>query len=160
MADSEMIQSLGCNISSTINNSMTYVDFDALYSIWGYYADGFFDRRYLDGDAVRTGFSTVAYMGRLMYNPLDRSYNSLFFPAAGMRTNIPSYYSSSAVIGGLSSPGITGHYFSTTRVSRQSTINFTAPNLLALDSTNAYRGGDLWGGATTIRCVVDEGQDE
>jgi hypothetical protein len=59
---------------------------------WGYYADGFFDRRVIgyapgstsiDKLAVSTSNSHVAYIGSLFYNKV--TCGSLFFPAAGER---------------------------------------------------------------------------
>jgi hypothetical protein len=62
-------------------------------SIWGYYADGFFDRRKLENASSSVVNSTVlpstkdiAHIGRLFFNPLSGSKRysaSLFFPAAG-----------------------------------------------------------------------------
>ena len=62
-------------------------------SVWGYYADGYFDRRQvvnaLGGTnpgttcAVATNSVNVAYKGRLFFNPV--SHASLFFPSAGYR---------------------------------------------------------------------------
>lgn len=64
--------------------------------IWGYYADGFFDRRELNpassqgtgskaNIAVSWTNGSVAYAGNLFYNPVTNA--SLFFPAAGYRNN-------------------------------------------------------------------------
>jgi hypothetical protein len=63
-------------------------------SVWGFYADGFFDRRRLTNGTLAAATNTVvaaggkdiAYIGRLFFNPIENSdrYNaSLFFPAAG-----------------------------------------------------------------------------
>lgn len=63
----------------------------ASYSIWGYYADGFFDRRLLETSASNQtyskagGGSEIAYLGRLAFNP--HNHASLFFPAVGTRNN-------------------------------------------------------------------------
>ncbi|MCC8062705.1 MAG: hypothetical protein LIO68_05630 [Rikenellaceae bacterium] len=95
--DSELRQSLWNNpqAGSSSDNSL-----------WGYYADGFFDRRAIGEQkqnlpfisspksAVSTDNSDVAYIGRLFYNPLSASghYNaSLFFPAAGSRSDSNGY---------------------------------------------------------------------
>ena len=82
--DFEMRQSLylnprkGYNTASETSNSM-----------WGYYADGFFDRRRIvDNNNVAHGTRDIAYIGELFYNPIqgsDRYNASLFFPAAGWR---------------------------------------------------------------------------
>jgi hypothetical protein len=56
-------------------------------SVWGYYADGFFDRHAItDNTTVSSGDRNIAYIGRLFFNPVATSdhYNaSLFFPASG-----------------------------------------------------------------------------
>jgi hypothetical protein len=73
---------------------------DPTNSIWGYYADGFFDRRKIDGQpaagggvydaAVAIQSPRVAYVGRLMFNDIQSSARygaSTFFPASGYRSN-------------------------------------------------------------------------
>ena len=91
ISNSELRQSLllkpktGYNYASEITNSL-----------WGYYADGFFDRRQLVNGSgsqavsttVSSGSRDIAHIGRLFFNPVASSdhYNaSLFFPAAGLR---------------------------------------------------------------------------
>ena len=84
--NSELRQSLfhkpftGHNQSSEISNS-----------VWGYYADGFFDRHPItNATTVASGMKDVAYIGQLFYNPNTDSdhYNaSVFFPNAGYRYN-------------------------------------------------------------------------
>jgi hypothetical protein len=73
-------------------------------SVWGYYADGYFDRRELATQrasadntvpygavATSTGSAdadnnwNVAYIGRLFYNDTDERHASIFFPGAGQR---------------------------------------------------------------------------
>jgi hypothetical protein len=59
-------------------------------SIYGYYADGFYDRRKVDrtnesNGIVAKGTHEVAYGGRLFFNP--NTMASLFFPVAGDRSN-------------------------------------------------------------------------
>jgi len=65
-------------------------------SEWGYYADGFFDRRRITGQTGAAGISTVAsgtkdvaYMGRLFFSPhtAHLKNQSVFFPAAGIKRN-------------------------------------------------------------------------
>jgi len=88
---SEMRQSLW-------SNPPTGIAYNSDNSTWGYYADGYFDRRVLEDSrysngligavstpksAVNTGTADVAYIGRLFYNPVTRA--SLFFPAGGHR---------------------------------------------------------------------------
>ena len=85
ISNSELRQSLflkpqtGFNYSSNLDNS-----------VWGYYADGFFDRRLISSNhtAVASGTANVAYIGRLFYNSIpgsDHFCASLFFPCTGNR---------------------------------------------------------------------------
>jgi len=72
-------------------------------SVWGYYADGFFDRRPITNTSVASGTKEVAYIGRLFFNPNTGSdhYNaSVFFPAAGQRYT-----------GALTDAGVYGYYW-------------------------------------------------
>ena len=90
---SEMRQSLGQNPKTGI-----YLMASETHSSWGYYADGFFDRRKIGPDpdlpagglndmvAVSTSNNDVAYIGRLFYNNAPDSHASLFFPADNYRT--------------------------------------------------------------------------
>jgi len=59
-------------------------------SAWGYYADGFFDRRKIENSSITSLSSVVsalndsiAYVGNLFYNSKNNA--SLFFPASGLR---------------------------------------------------------------------------
>lgn len=83
IADSEQRQSLWLNpqTSNSRNNDN---------SLWGYLADGFFDRHYIQisntsfaNTAVRPNSADVGYIGRLFYNPNNNA--SLFFPFSGYR---------------------------------------------------------------------------
>jgi hypothetical protein len=71
---------------------------DVSNSVWGYYADGFFDRLAIGTspngiDSTTVGFTSsnlaaqgntgVAYAGKLIYNPATNA--SLFLPASGVR---------------------------------------------------------------------------
>jgi len=108
VAGSEMRQSLWLNPQ---DNGTSNLD----NSAWGYYADGYFDRRQIvtsvDGhgnSAVASPGTKAAYIGRLFFNPSAASGNynaSLFFPAAGSR-----YYSD----GTLHFVGDGGGYLSST----------------------------------------------
>ncbi len=107
-ANSEMGQSLFVDPATGCNDN-------SANSAWGYYADGFFDRRVIiwstgrssiygetgyPDSAVGYNLSRVAYRGRLFYNPINNA--SLFFPASGFRD----------VAGGwLSFPGGHGCYW-------------------------------------------------
>lgn len=65
-------------------------------SFWGYYADGYFDRRPIEKmqntdnleTSVSKGTRDVAYVGHLFFNPFfdsNRHNASIFFPASGFR---------------------------------------------------------------------------
>jgi hypothetical protein len=86
--------------------------YDKTNNIWGYYADGYFDRRPLINtawatlSAVNYNSNDVGYIGTLFYNPLTDSdhYNaSLFFPAGGWRDT--------GLSGNLNGAGRGGHYW-------------------------------------------------
>jgi len=122
---------------------------DVSNSVWGYYADGFFDRRQIKNgpgsnnsgtnSSVSTGNNQIAHIGRLYYNPYNNA--SLFFPAAGSR----SYNN-----GSLADAGKNGYYWSSTSSSPSGAwyqaLNGTIP--LANQSYIDYRS---WG--YSIRCV-------
>ncbi len=80
-------------------------------SIWGYYADGFFDRRAIGNpegitatpnSAVSATTGAVAYAGRLFFNPTTNA--SLFMPASSYR-----YFNSGQIFGA----GGYGYYWTT-----------------------------------------------
>lgn len=104
-AGSEILQSLWlAPPAALVSNALNF--------IWGYYADGFFDRRMLQttsggtysavGQTVAWGTNDVACSGGLMYNPVTNA--SLFFPASGIRSggNPPN--------GKLDLTGVSGSY--------------------------------------------------
>jgi hypothetical protein len=90
IANSEFRQSLYWKVLSEYNYASELGN-----SIWGYYADGFFDRRMIstspgmeknEKTTVADGGKDIAYIGRLYFNPIgasERFNASLFFPAAG-----------------------------------------------------------------------------
>ncbi|NDV59154.1 hypothetical protein [Bacteroides sp. 519] len=134
--------------------------------VFGYYADGFFDRRTLTNapgkdfaaaSAVAVDTENVAYIGTLFYNPNNE--HSLFFPAAG-------YISDRAISGensvypGLYNAGREGLYFTTSqaKVSRTSdgkeymhtwSLIFNRTQIGTTQITRERR-------AASIRCVRDE----
>jgi hypothetical protein len=90
-------------------------------SLWGFYADGFFDRlkvvsspngvdsaavSYNASDLAAISNTRVAYTGRLIYNPT--TYASLFLPAAGARNGTLNN------LGPLKSSGQRGMYWTST----------------------------------------------
>ena len=147
VANSEMRQSLfnkpgaGVNYASNVSNSL-----------WGYYADGYFDRRRIvdatsssPKAAVAFGNREVAYIGRIFFNPLENSdrYNaSLFFPAAGQRH--PD-------TGVLTLTGSYGYYWSASANS--------STNALSLRLADGAYGAGAWlapgASSMSIRCAKD-----
>jgi len=125
-------------------------------SVWGYYADGFFDRRQIvggpnnnAGSAVMdmTNNNNVAYIGRLFYNPLSSSSNhnaSVFFPASGER-------STGAGSGTLVNAGVFGKYLSSSTTGIGASTTWT----YRMDNSSAYHigGGSRYLGHP-IRCVL------
>ncbi|MDR0333362.1 MAG: DUF4906 domain-containing protein [Dysgonamonadaceae bacterium] len=93
LSNSEMRQSLWVRPKTNYNHNSIEAD----NSAWGFYADGFFDRRrivlstsaainYPTAVAFRT--PDIAHIGRLFFNPLpdsERYHASLFFPLTGTR---------------------------------------------------------------------------
>ncbi|MCL2727766.1 MAG: fimbrillin family protein, partial [Bacteroidales bacterium] len=83
----------GTNAFSSTNEMGTLIA-TGTESVWGYYADGFFDRRQIVGSlgspgeplsAVNVSTVAVAYAGRLHYNITTNA--SLFMPGAGGRSS-------------------------------------------------------------------------
>jgi|GEM_PF-2338459 len=143
VAGSEIRQSLYTNPATTTTSVVTN-------SVWGYYADGFFDRREIvnalatsapgANSAVSVGKANIAYMGRLFFNPTTQA--SLFLPAAGYR-----YYTT----GTLYSPGANGRYHTSTSYSTAYPwyLSFTSTASNQAYATN-YRSY-----AYSVRCVKD-----
>ncbi len=147
--DSEMQQSLMLSAKSGGNSSG-----DPTNSTWGFYADGWFDRRKIGGiaavgsgnatyygTAVDTERPTAAIVGRLFFNP--NSYNSLFLPAAG---NINDGSTSSTV--GRRNSGNMGLYYSASLRSASGTWTLTFTS----DYVYRYNWANMSG--YSIRCVV------
>ena len=77
--DSEMRQSLFLDPVLSTGSSTSN-------SVYGYYADGFFDRMAISTNStVASGTRNIAHIGRLFYNP--NNFASLFFPSAGYRNS-------------------------------------------------------------------------
>jgi hypothetical protein len=88
----------GTAANSELRQSLFQIPKNGLYNnidhfencMWGYYADGFFDRRSLanNGTSVAIGTNDIAHIGRLFFNSLsgsDRYGASLFLPSGGTR---------------------------------------------------------------------------
>jgi len=126
----------------------TGIDDYGTRSVWGYYADGFFDRRKIEdseidgisNSVVSKGNDDVAYIGRLVYHPTTNA--SLFLPAAGMRFNY----------GNLTNAGMYGRYWSGTNNNYNNGDN--VPHLWVLDSHLSIL--DLYKSyALSVRCVYE-----
>ena len=91
-------------------------------SVWGYYADGFFDRRELSGKTTVAGTTRdAAYVGRMFINEYNDA--SLFFPAAGYRNYAQ---------GELFSKGVQAYIMSST-----ASPEFKAWNMFAINSVSS-----------------------
>ena len=113
--------------------------------VWGYYADGFFDRREIvnSGTTVATGDETtginVAYIGKLVYHP--DTYASLFLPAAGRR-----HYSNSSP----ANPGFSGMWWS------RSPWDYSDNNSYYLESGSSVITGTMSNNyGLSVRCISD-----
>lgn len=146
-SDSEMAQSLWWKPQDTNSNIEN--------AVWGYYADGFFDRLSITdqaafrggattGSAVVTDTSDVAYIGQLFYNPNSGSNASIFFPAAGWRNG-----NSGSENSYLHNTGATGCYWS-------SSANTAAYGyVLQVTSSIASRNNSRRSFGFSVRCVVE-----
>lgn len=145
LTQSEQRQSLYLNLSA-YNSSVTHANVGNV--VWGYYADGFFDRRpivtsigsstYINS-AVETGTADLGYIGLLYYNPW--SYESLFFPAAGGRIE--------STAGALDYAGGNGNYWS---ASAALSMQFWSQ---IFSSTSAYQDFGMTYYALSVRCVPE-----
>jgi len=139
---SEMRQSL--YLSPNDNNENTNAT--KANSVWGYYADGFFDRRKItDGagsnynrtnSAVSVTTSSIAYIGRLYFNIYNNA--SLFFPASGNR---------GGGTGAISAAGNQGHYWSSSAFSTAETWS------LLITETDAKQDKYSRSMGAHVRCV-------
>jgi len=136
---SEMRQSLYLNPQTGITSNLDN-------SVWGYYADGFFDRYRITNISI--GFApgtdcsvsvtnaSIAHVGRLFYNATTGA--SLFFPAAGQRMSNSNGYDI----------GLDGFFWS-------SAVHNTGPWGLCVSSSDAYMYYDTStrDHGYSIRCV-------
>ena len=121
-------------------------------TLWGFYADGFFDRRVIQsppgGNAAPSAVSVttheVAYIGKLYYNP--NNHASLFFPAAGLRT--------SSIGASLMNLGLAGTYYTSSTNSFVSGTNASVWTLWVMNSHDYSNNGGRFA-PISIRCVVE-----
>ena len=141
---SEMRQSL--YLSPKSGNGFDFMNYLS-NTVWGYYADGFFDRRFITepggmnsgtSSSVSVGNNQIAHIGRLLYNPYNNA--SLFFPAAGWRD---------LVNGALNWAGVGGIYWSSS--------SFDAENswFQGISSDGAYQSKYWRSYAFPVRCVIN-----
>ncbi|WP_085535085.1 FimB/Mfa2 family fimbrial subunit [Massilibacteroides vaginae] len=126
---------------------------DDANTLWGYYADGFFDRRPIRKSLTGTEASTVgsgaklAYIGQLHFNPYTNA--SLFFPAAGYRASSESNLLY-PIKGGLRRNGERVYFWSTaTRNDGNSWLYRSSKENKDVMSASLLYGYN-------IRCVKDE----
>jgi hypothetical protein len=114
-------------------------------SVWGFYADGFFDRRMpgvshnnIANSTVAAGTNQVAYIGSLLFNPTTGYH--LFFPAAGHRgiTGVPVSLGGSAL------------YFSGTQLDEINTWCLELTRVGGATIDYVWRSDGL-----SIRCVAE-----
>lgn len=145
-ADSEFFQSLCSNEGSFDGNS-----------VWGCYADGYFDRLatgnppmgYANSAVDATGIG-VGYAGAVFYNPATTGSHrnaSLFFPAAGEREGSDF----------IDVTGAVGNYWSSSyatppfaNAGAMLSFKYNMPYL-----TSGYYGNGVSSQGHSIRCVVD-----
>ena len=140
VSNSEMRQSLFLDPMPSDASSTTN-------SLYGYYADGFFDRHeilngegssYGDDCSVRVGYPDIAHIGRLFYNPDNKA--SLFFPSSGYRR---------ADYSGLQGMGMESAYWTGTVTDADYAWNLSlgvsVANLVGITSKDA---------ALSLRCVA------
>jgi hypothetical protein len=112
------------------------------YRYFGYYADGYFDRRPIENTNARNNTAVsvttkdVAYIGELFTNPVTNA--SLFVPAVGRRRSDD---------GVLLSSGNGGRYWSS------STYDSNNGWYWGIDSDRAYQFDDLRTSGNAVRCV-------
>ena len=153
------VVSAGSNLDSEIRQSLwvnphTDVVDNRQNSLWGYYADGYFDRRAItNGPGITSATNStvsattynIANIGNLFYNPANNA--SLFFPASGFRG------SSSTYEGALREAGTYGLYWTSSSPDAMalSAWYLTVSNVLVTPNKMGSRAEGL-----TIRCVKDD----
>jgi len=147
LQQSEMRQSLYVNILP--NKTPDTKNYN---SYFGFYADGFFDRRAIKQPAGVNGYANsavavssekVAYMGQLFYNP--NNWASVFFPAAGYREQGG---------GALYEAGKTGNYWSASKSNKTTVWTLYIQNYIQNDNTTTvHQEGKSAPPGYSIRCV-------
>ena len=146
IAHSEIRQSLFAEPKVGISNGIGASS--AGNSVWGYYADGFFDRHQIENQAtVSSGNRYIAHIGRLFYNPNPASNRygaSLFFPAGGYRDKVEK--------GNLVKSGKEAEYMTASATSPDEGVYM---HIFGGHGSNQHAG--LWSGSKAfgfaVRCV-------
>ena len=140
---SELRQSLFLNPQNNTASSVTN-------SVWGYYADGFFDRRTITNltggvptaataHTVDWNTTNIAHRGTLFFNPASGA--SVFLPAAGGRSGI----------GALGNVGTVGYFWSSTA----SVWALPTASYLLLQSGNSHVLHAYRRAGFSVRCVAE-----
>ena len=152
--NSEIRQSWYVNPNSDIYGSNHPQSTAPDNSVWGFYADGFFDRLPVVASPNGTDSTTVsfnpaslsstentqvAYAGLLIYNP--NTYASIFLPAAGIRNS---------TTGALEFAGERGGYWTDTRNGNNGIAFFFTPTSSYLFN-NAHQSN-----GASVRCVKSD----
>lgn len=141
IASSEERQSLWLNPQTARGNNTDN-------GVWGYYADGFFDRREITSSISNAVHSSVcasttdtraAYIGFLFYNKYNNA--SLFFPAGGFRT-----------IGGALGNNAGGYSY----LWSASAESGSTGSDMGIAKNTAYHFGDGRSYGMNIRCVPEQ----
>jgi hypothetical protein len=147
MAGLELRQSLWINPPIDISSKSDAAAYNSLY---GLYADGYFDRAPIEASVSKIAGMTVyptskdvAYGGRLFYNPTTAA--SVFFPALGFRDE---------TTGQVGQTGRLGYYWSSTPPGSQNALVFRIGLTESANAANMWTATRTAGGA--IRCVKDE----
>ena len=155
-SQNEMTQSLLLDIIIQNTNQITPSN-----TTWGYYADGWFDRREIvqSGMPISRPYPTVVWLGNkdvahaglMFFSAKTKAH--LFLPMAGDRSN----YDPSSVLGGLLERfGYWGYYASTTNFTSGTGGNSLSRNFRLGSSTSlsgVYIGGSMSSLAMSIRCI-------
>ncbi len=136
--ESELFQSLLLNVVTGSNAG------NETNSVFGSYADGFFDRRQTVDIGVSTGNSAVAYIGHLFFNRASGS--SLFLPASGFLDHMNENARRNQF------GGHHGRYW--TSFSGYSG-SYNTNGMLSTTSTTVQRAYGVRDDASAIRCVKE-----
>jgi len=121
---------------------------------WGYYADGFFDRRqvvsYLGlnvaAGTVSAGDNNIAFIGKLFYNSTTNA--SLFMPAAGCREDLLNGSLRTSL---TQTASVQGYYWSSTILTALNQVAYYT--LIDVTQVDSYTNYPRRAYGFTVRCV-------